>query len=144
MDTAAISRSPRLGRGAGSGNVEPEVADRIKVAVVDAQPLYREGLANALAGSRLVLVAEGALADDTREVVEKSKADVLLLDIRVPGDGMSAAEEILRLRSSLKVVVLTASDDEAQVTDALRIGVHGYILKDVSGPELISAVEAIH
>jgi len=120
------------------------VADLIKVAVVDAQPLYREGLAHALAGSGLVLVAEGATADDTREAVEKSKPDILLLDIRVPGDALGAAENILRQRPSLKVVILTACDDEVEVTDALRLGVHGYILKDVSGPELISAIETIH
>ncbi len=118
--------------------------DRIKVAVVDAHPLYRHGLANALAGSRLVIVAEGGTAEDTCRAVQKGKADILLLDIAVPGDGMGAAQLALRLRSGLKVVVLTASDDEEDVADALRMGVHGYILKEVSGPELVSAIEAIH
>jgi DNA-binding NarL/FixJ family response regulator len=84
-----------------------EVADRIKVAVVDAHPLYRQGLANALAGSRLALVAEGATADDAHQVVHRAQPDVLLLDIRVPGDGMAVTEDILRGRSNVKVVVLT-------------------------------------
>lgn len=122
----------------------PEVTDRIKVAVVDAHPLYRQGLANALAGSRLVLVAEGATAADAHEVAQKGKPDVLLLDIGVPGDGMGVAEDLLRTRPNLKVVILTARDDEMNVTEALRMGVHGYILKDVSGPELLTAIEAIH
>jgi two-component system, NarL family, nitrate/nitrite response regulator NarL len=122
----------------------PEVADRVKVAVVDAQPLYRQGLANALGGSRLVLVAEGETAADVHAAVQKGKPDVLLLDIGVPGDGMGAAANILRARPGLKVVILTACDDEANVTDALRMGVHGYILKDVNGPQLVSAIEAIH
>jgi DNA-binding NarL/FixJ family response regulator len=119
------------------------VADRIKVAVVDAQPLYRQGLANALAGSRLTLVAEGATAGDAYRAIEHGNPDVLLLDILMPGDGMGAAEELLRERPGLKVVVLTAADDEERVGDALRLGVHGYILKDVSGPELVSAVETV-
>jgi DNA-binding NarL/FixJ family response regulator len=119
-------------------------ADRIKVALVDAHPLYRHGLVNALAGSRFVVVAEGGTAEDAHRAVRKRKPDVLLIDIAVPGDVMGAVQEALRLRSSLKVVVLTASDGEEDVTDALRIGVHGYILKDVSGPELVSAIEAIH
>jgi two-component system nitrate/nitrite response regulator NarL len=120
------------------------VADRIKVAVVDAHPLYRHGLANAMAGSRLVVVAEGGTAEDAQRAVQKGKPDILLMDMAVPGDGMGAAQAVLRLRSGLKVVVLTASDDEEDVADALRMGLHGYILKDVSGPELVSAIEAIH
>jgi DNA-binding NarL/FixJ family response regulator len=120
------------------------VADRIKVAVVDAHPLYRLGLSNAMAGSRLVPVAEGATADDADEVVDSGEPDVLLLDVEVPGDGMAAAEKVLRARPDVKVVVLTACDAEEHVTDALRMGVHGYILKEVSGPELVSAIEAIH
>jgi DNA-binding NarL/FixJ family response regulator len=91
-----------------------------------------------------VLVAEGATADDAHEVVESGSSDVLLLDLEVPGDGMSAAEKVLRTRPGVKVVVLTACDTEEYVSDALRMGVHGYILKDVSGPELVSAIEAIH
>jgi DNA-binding NarL/FixJ family response regulator len=119
------------------------VADPIKLAVVDAHPLYRQGLANALDGSRLVLVAEGATADDARQAVEQGNPEVLLLDLDVPG-GMAAAEALLRVRPDLKVVILTACDDEENVTDALRIGVHGYILKSVSGPELVRAIESIH
>jgi two-component system, NarL family, nitrate/nitrite response regulator NarL len=119
------------------------IADRIKVAVVDPHPLYRQGLVNAVAGSRLVVVAEGGTADEAPRTVLKGKPDVLLLDIAVPGDGMGIARQVLRLRPGLKVVVLTASEDEEDVADALRMGVHGYILKEVSGPELVSAVEAI-
>jgi DNA-binding NarL/FixJ family response regulator len=123
---------------------ERPVADRIKVAVIDPHPLYRQGLANALTGSGLVLVAEGGTADDARRAVQNGKPDILLLDIAVPGDASDAAQDALRLRTNLKVVILTASDNEDDVADALRSGVHGYILKNVSGPELVSAIEAIH
>lgn len=120
------------------------MTDRINVAVVDSHPLFRQGLANAVLGSRLVVVAEGATADEARRAAQKSKPDILLLDIGVPGDGAGAAADILRSRTSVKVVILTASDSENDVSDMLRIGVHGYILKDVNGPDLISALEAIH
>jgi DNA-binding NarL/FixJ family response regulator len=120
------------------------VADRIKVVVVDGHPLFRQGLANAIVGSRLAVVAEGGTADDVRRAVEKGKPDILLLDIHVSGDGMGAAKDILRQRPATKVVILTASDQREHVADAIRIGVHGYILKDVSGPELVSAIETIH
>jgi DNA-binding NarL/FixJ family response regulator len=120
------------------------VAERINVAVIDGHPLFRQGLANAVLGSRLVVVAEGATADDARRAVQKGKPDILVLDIGVAGDGIGAAEDILRARPGMKVVILTASDHEEDVADVLRIGVHGYILKDVSGPDLVSALEAIH
>jgi DNA-binding NarL/FixJ family response regulator len=120
------------------------MAERINVAVIDGHPLFRQGLANAVLGSRLVVVAEGATADDARRAVQKGKPDILLLDIGVAGDGIGAAEDVLRARPTVKVVILTASDDEEDVADVLRIGVHGYILKDVSGPDLVSALEAIH
>lgn len=120
------------------------MTDRINVIVVDSHPLFRQGLANAFLGSRLVVVAEGATADEARRAAQKSKPDILLLDIGVPGDGAGAAADILRSRTSVKVVILTASDSENDVSDMLRIGVHGYILKDVNGPDLISALEAIH
>jgi two-component system nitrate/nitrite response regulator NarL len=144
---SAVARAWHAGLhrwGRGSGDKGQRVPDRIKIAVIDAHPLYRQGLANAIAGSPLVLVAEGGTADEAQRAVQKGKPDILLLDITVPGDGRGAAQHILRTRSNLKVVILTASDHEEDVADALRIGVHGYILKDVSGPELVSAIEAIH
>lgn len=112
--------------------------------MVDGHPLYRQGLANVIDGSRLVLVAEGGTADDARRAVQTGKPDILLMDIGVAGDGIGAIEDVLRVRPTLKVVVLTASDDEQDVADALRVGACGYILKDVSGPELIKALEIIH
>lgn len=120
------------------------MTDRINVAVVDSHPLFRQGLANAVLGSRLVVVAEGATADEARRAAQKGRPDILLLDIGVPGDGVRAAVDVLRTRPSVKVVILTASDNEDDVSNMLRIGVHGYILKDVNGPDLISALEAIH
>lgn len=120
------------------------MADRIRVAVVDAHPLFRQGLAKAIGGSNLVMVAEGGTADDAHRAVHTREPDILLLDITVPGDGRRVALDVLRSGSNLKVIFLTASDSEEDVTDALRIGVHGYILKQVTGPELVSAINAIH
>ena len=61
-----------------------------------------------------------------------------------PGTGWALPQAILRVRPNIKIVILTASDDEEDVTKALRMGAHGYILKDISGPDLVSAIEAIH
>jgi two-component system, NarL family, nitrate/nitrite response regulator NarL len=91
-----------------------------------------------------MVVSEGGTADDVVSAVKKGKPDVLLLDIAVPGDGIGAAKNVVQLRPATKVVILTASSSEADVGEALRIGVQGYILKDIDGPGLVSAIELVH
>jgi len=124
-------------------NGDRSVANRIRIAVVDRQPLFRMGLVDTLACRKLVVVAEGETADDLRRIVQEAKPEILIFDISICGDSIGVAEKALRARSNLKIVILTASDDEKDVADAIRIGVHGYILKDVSGAELLKAIEMI-
>jgi len=101
------------------------------------------GLVDALSTRKLAVVAEGETGDDLRRIVQESKPEILIFDLNICGDGIGVAEKALRAQSTLKIVILTASDDEEDVADAIRIGVHGYILKDVSGAELLTAVEMI-
>ena len=68
---------------------------------------------------------------------------MLIFDTGICGDGISMAEKALRARPDLKIIILTASDNEKDVVDALRIGVHGYILKQVSAPELLKAIDVV-
>jgi DNA-binding NarL/FixJ family response regulator len=69
---------------------------------------------------------------------------VLLLEAAIQGDGIEAAKTILSGRSRTKIMILTALDDDAPVSRALRAGVHGYILKGITGNELIRAVKDVH
>lgn len=120
------------------------MADPMRVAVVDAHPLFRKGLVDTISGPRLVVVAEGETIEDMRRIVQQSKPDILIFDIGIAGGGIGVADKALRARSDLRIIILTASDDQADVADALRIGVHGYILKGVGGTELLNAIESIH
>ena len=65
------------------------------------------------------------------------------MDIDGEGEGIRLAERILLNLTSAKVVILTASSDEEDIAEALRIGVHGYILKGVGAVELVTALEGI-
>jgi DNA-binding NarL/FixJ family response regulator len=116
----------------------------IRVAVVDRYPLFREGVAQTIAQRGLVVVAEGETAADACRIAENTPLDIMLVDINIHGDGLEAARKILRRQSSVKVAVLTAYDDEEHLAEALRAGVRGYVLKGVSGAELILAIETIH
>jgi len=119
------------------------MGERVRVAVVDGQPIFRKGLIGTIASPTVTVVAEGETADDVLRVVKQSKPDVLILDISISGNGLEAAESALHIRPNLKVVVVTASDNKGDVAEALRIGVQGYIVKGVSGPQLIDALKII-
>lgn len=119
-------------------------ARQIRIAVIDPYPIFRIGVVQAIARSEgLLLVAEGATAADAQRAVEVAAADILLIDITIAEDGV---ESLLRavISAHCKLVVLTALDDVASVSKALATGVKGYILKGISGAELVGAIHAVH
>jgi two-component system, NarL family, nitrate/nitrite response regulator NarL len=119
------------------------LADRIRVALLDNHPLFRRGIHDALAGTKLSIVAEGEATEDAAQTALKEKPEIVLMDIDGEGEGIRLAERILLNLTSGKVVILTASSDEEDIAEALRIGVHGYILKGVGAIELVTALEGI-
>lgn len=117
---------------------------RIRVAVVDDHPLFREGVVQVFDNcEELHLIATGASRDDAVQIVKRDVPDVMLLDIQLPGGGLEAAKLIAALSSHTKIVMLTASESEEDVSAALEAGACGYVLKGISGRDLISTVRAI-
>jgi two-component system nitrate/nitrite response regulator NarL len=116
----------------------------IKVAVVDDHPLFREGVANTIQRSGTVqLVAEGETAEDAIQIAKAHLPDILLLDVSLPGGGVEAARVIAKACPAVKVVMLTVSESEEHVQQAMAAGVHGYLLKGTSGAELINTLRAV-
>jgi DNA-binding NarL/FixJ family response regulator len=117
----------------------------IDVLVVDDHPLYRDGVVSALAGQP-DLVVVGA-AGSAREALARCRAEcpaVVLLDINLPdGNGIQAARDILALCPDTRVVALTAHDDEAYVVAVAEAGARGYLLKNATDVEIVSAVRAV-
>ena len=105
---------------------------RVVTALLDGEPDI-EVVGQAANGSAAVAMAE--------EVVP----DLVLLDVRMPGemDGVAAAEGIRRVVPTTKVVMLTSSDDEADVFAALKAGAGGYLLKDGLVPDLADGVRVV-
>lgn len=117
---------------------------RIRVAVVDDHPLFRDGVIYTLSNSdELDLVAMGACRDDALRIVREDKPDILLLDIQLPGGGIEAAQMIAGMDAHTKIIILTASENENDVSAALEFGACGYVLKGISGRDLISTVCAV-
>jgi two-component system nitrate/nitrite response regulator NarL len=118
--------------------------DRIRVAVVDDHPLYRDGVILTLRGAPDIdVVAEGASAMDAMRIGKSHAPDIMLLDVTMPGSGIDAAAAIRQDCASIKLVMLTNSEDATHVSAALRCGARGYVLKGCSGAELLQIVRAI-
>jgi two-component system nitrate/nitrite response regulator NarL len=117
---------------------------RIRVAVVDDHPLFREGVIQTFCKTDgFELVAVGASCEDAVRIAKSAAVDVMLLDIQLPGGGIEAAQMIVALPSSPKIIMLTASENEDHVSAALEAGACGYVLKGISGNELAQTVRAV-
>jgi two-component system nitrate/nitrite response regulator NarL len=117
---------------------------RIRVAVVDDHPLFLEGIAQTFRdGDEFELVAMGANRSDALEIAKTHRPDVMLLDVQLPGGGIEAARLIPALCSATKIIMLTASESEDHVSAALEAGACGYVLKGISGRDLVQTVRAV-
>lgn len=104
----------------------------IRIAIVDDHPLFREGVTRSLSEiGGFEMVGEGATAQDAERLAATVRPDILLLDISMPGGGLSAVASILASHPAQKIVMLTVSEANADVTKALNAGVNGYVLKGV-------------
>jgi two-component system NarL family response regulator len=122
------------------------VPDPIRVLIVDDHALFRRGLEMVLAEEPDIdLVGE---ASDGAEAVEKAGEalpDVVLMDIRMPkSSGIEAARAMKEVAPSAKIVMLTISDEEEDLFEAIRAGASGYLLKDIPYDEVADVVRAVH
>ena len=120
------------------------MADKLRVVVVDKYPIFRTGVVQALRRDKnIVVVGEGATAEEAELCAIEKDADILLLEAAVPGS-LKAVQAIIHAKRSVKVIFLASTEDQEHVTRALNAGVHGYIMKGVTGQELVKAVKAVH
>jgi two-component system nitrate/nitrite response regulator NarL len=118
----------------------------IRLVVVDDHTLFRRGLVSLLAADgRFDVVAEAGDASEAQGVVERLRPDVLLLDNHLPGVlGVDALPALLRAAPSLRVLMLTMSEEHADIVAALSRGAAGYLLKtaeiDEVGDAIVSAL----
>jgi DNA-binding NarL/FixJ family response regulator len=117
---------------------------KIRIGIVDDHPLLRQGVATAL--KRIVdfeVVAQGGSADEAKIIAAEFQPDVLLMDVNMPGDSFAAVRAITSTTPAVKVLMLTVSESEDDAYAALEAGAQGYVLKGVSGPELVLAIKTV-
>ncbi|WP_235897775.1 response regulator [Neoaquamicrobium microcysteis] len=117
----------------------------IRLVVVDDHPIYRSGVIATLRDyDDIAVVGQGASASDAIELMRTARPDVALLDISMPGNGVAAVGAILAEKPDARVVMLTVSEDDDDVMNALKNGAAGYALKGIGGDDLIAIIRDIH
>jgi DNA-binding NarL/FixJ family response regulator len=114
----------------------------IRVLIADDHALFRRGLRTVLElDGDIVIVGE---ADDGMAAVEKAEAtvpDIVLMDVRMPGvGGIEACRRIRWAVPETRIIMLTMSDEEDDLFEAIKAGASGYLLKDVPGEEVLAAI----
>ncbi|MFF9813582.1 response regulator [Streptomyces sp. NPDC014006] len=117
----------------------------IRVLLVDDDPLVRAGLSLMLGGADdITVVGEAGDGGEVAELVESTRPDVVLMDIRMPSvDGLAATERLRGHADAPQVVLLTTFHADDQVLRALRAGAAGFVLKDTPPAEIIDAVRKV-
>ena len=121
---------------------EQTLAD-VRVLIVDDHDLFRSGLRNLLEDEGVHVVGEAAAGQEALTIVRDIAPDVVVMDLNMPGmGGVEATRHISTIAPLTRVVMLTISDQDNDVIDAILAGACGYLLKDSSIQELIAGIRA--
>jgi DNA-binding NarL/FixJ family response regulator len=110
---------------------QPEDVQQLRVLIADDHAPTRDDVRRALTDGGMTVCAEAADAAHAVQLALENQPDICLLDIRMPGGGVAAAWEIAARIPTTKIVMLTVSDEDANLFAALRAGAVGYLLKDI-------------
>jgi two-component system NarL family response regulator len=119
--------------------------DTIRVLIADDHALFRRGLMMVLESEEGVeVVAEAEDGEDAIRKAEEFAPDVVLMDVRMPKvSGIDATAAIAEAVPSAKILMLTVSDEEDDLYEAIRAGATGYLLKEISIEEVASSIRAV-
>lgn len=119
--------------------------ERIRLLVVDDQAIVRDGLVTVLSlVPDFEVVGEASDGEQAVRLAAALHADVILMDLRMPGvDGVEATTQILAEHPATAVLVLTTHADDASILGALRAGARGYLTKDAGRAEVANAIRTV-
>ncbi|HEV8719444.1 MAG TPA: response regulator transcription factor [Candidatus Binatia bacterium] len=118
----------------------------IKVVIADDHALFRDGLRKILSLEKdILVVGEAANSEEVPKVVERTKPDILLLDLKMPkGDMVQNLLDVAARNSATRVMILTAFSDDENVLNAAKGGAKGYVPKGVPSTVLLQAIKTVH
>lgn len=116
----------------------------IRIIVADDHPIYRDGVITSLEETgEFTVVGTASSAKEAIRIAEAKRPDIALLDLSMPGGGLAAVRAISAAGSAKHVAMLTVSEDDEHVADALRCGAIAYILKGVSASQLRNVLKGV-
>src|SRR3981081_2397974 len=115
-----------------------------RVLLADDHALIRQGLKALLEKQGFQVVCEASDGQEALRSVEKTQPDVAIVDISMPVlNGVDTARELKKSAPKTKVILLTQHDEDQYVTESLRAGVRGYVLKSQAGADLVHAIQEV-
>lgn len=115
----------------------------LRVVVADDHPFYRRQLVRSLRASGIDVAAEAPNGEIAIRAVKETGPDVVVMDLKLPGvSGLEATRRLIERDPATRVLMLSVSADESDVTDAILAGASGYVLKDRPVQEVIEGVRA--
>ncbi|MFT8872898.1 MAG: response regulator transcription factor [Sporolactobacillus sp.] len=123
-------------------NIRPQITT---IALVDDHRLFREGVKRILDMEEdFQVVAEGDDGSGVESLVERTKPDIVLMDINMPNmNGVEATRRLVEKYPGIKVIILSIHDDESYVTHVIKVGALGYLLKEMDADSMIEAVRIV-
>ncbi|HYL13504.1 MAG TPA: response regulator transcription factor [Terriglobales bacterium] len=115
-----------------------------RILLADDHALIRQGLKALLEKQEFQVVGEASDGQEILRSIEKTRPDVAIIDISMPVlNGVDAARELKKSSPNTKVILLTQHDEDQYVTEALRVGVNGYVLKSQAADDLVHAIHEV-
>lgn len=124
----------------------PQHDDRIRILLVDDHPVVRAGL-NAMLQQDPEVIVVGTASDGKAalELLDRIVADIVLLDLKMPGrSGLDVLSDIRHLYSKTRVIILSSFQFDEEIHQSVIRGAYGYLLKDVSFQEMLDAIHRVH
>ena len=123
--------------------VKPQI---IRILLVDDHPIIRQGLKSHLSSHDGVqVVGEAATGKDAIAKARELSPDIIIMDISLPDiSGLEATRKLQSIVPNAKVLILTMHEDRNYIVEAVRAGARGYVLKDASPEDLITAIESVN
>ena len=121
-----------------------EAQDGIRVMVVDDHPMWREGVARDLTEAGFEVVATAANGTEALNRAPAARPSVVLLDLQIPApNGVEVTASLVASDPAVRVLILSASGEQADVLEAVKAGATGYLVKSASRDELLAAVRRV-
>ncbi|MEO8504160.1 MAG: response regulator transcription factor [Acidobacteriota bacterium] len=116
----------------------------MRILIADDHALFRESLKSLITARGLDVVGEGRNGKEAVELVRSLKPDVVLMDLAMPiMDGLTATKLISAEMPEVKVIIVTASDDDANLFEAIKSGAQGYLLKNLEAEQFFGLLESV-